>query len=486
MSGDPGEGRAPLSPATLPQLPSGIERPGYDRSGLTPGILHFGPGAFHRAHQAVFVDDILARDPRWAVSAVGLNSTAVAQALAPQEGLYTLAVLAEEARFRVIGSLVERPTLHDRGLIEARLGAPTTRLITATVTEKGYGLGRDGQLDREHPAIAADLRQPDRPRSYIGWLAHGLRLRRAAGAGGVTVLSCDNLAANGQRQRRALLDYAALVDPDLARWIKDEVRFPNTMVDAITPATDDRLRHRVAAALGLHDAWPVQREPFSQWVIEDDFRGERPPFDEAGVHFVPSVEAFEWAKLRLLNGAHSTLAYVGLLLGHETVSEAMADPVLAAFVERLMREDIVPTLPPGAGLDPPAYISTILARFRNSAVRHSLWQIASDGSQKLPFRLVATLVDARAAERPVGRLALPLAAWFRFLRLPRPPAPALVDPRASALLALAASGDVDALIDESGLLPGLLRADPIVRSALREAYQALTGPGAIREALFRG
>jgi fructuronate reductase len=464
-----------LSAATLADLPAAVGRPAYRRDGLVPGIVHFGPGAFHRAHQAAYVDAVLPHDPRWAISAAALNSTGVADALDPQDGLYALALLNEEPGWQVIGSLVERPTARDRVLLEQRFAAPETRLITATVTEKGYCLTAAGELDRDHPAIQADLARPDRPNGYVGWVVRGLALRRDAGQGGLTLLSCDNLAANGRRQKRAVLDFARTVDPDLARWIEDEVRFPSSMVDAITPATDDALRNRAAAALGLEDAWPIQRERFSQWVIEDDFAGERPPFDGAGAQFVADVEGFENAKLRLLNGAHSSLAYLGLLIGRETVADAMADAALAGFVERLMRDDIAATLAPTPGLDLPAYVSAVLARFRNPAVRHSLWQIAWDGSQKLPFRLLASLADARAAGRAPGRLTLPLAAWFRFLMLPRPPAPVLVDPLADRLLPLAATGDIDRFVAESGVFPENLREDATVRAALRRDMAALAG-----------
>jgi fructuronate reductase len=472
-----------LSPATLDRLPAGVERPGYRREGLIPGIVHVGPGAFHRAHQAAYADTVLAHDPRWGISAVALNSTGVADALMPQGGLYTLETLGEETRYRVIGSLLELPTARDRAAVIARLAAPTTRLVTATVTEKGYCLTAEGGLDRDNPAIRHDLSHPDAPGSYIGWLVQGLAARRAGGAGGLTVLSCDNLAANGRRQRSAVLDYAAALDPDFARWIKDEVRFPSSMVDSITPKSDDALSARVAAALGMEDAWPIQRETFTQWVIEDDFAGERPPFDLAGAQFVAAVEPFEEAKLRLLNGAHSTLAYLGILLGHGSVGEAMADPDLARFTAAMMQDEVAPTLTPSAGLDVAAYTDAVLERFRNPAMRHSLWQIAWDGSQKLPFRLFATIAEARGAGRPTGRLLLAVAAWLRFLALPRPPAPVLVDPLAERLLGPAAAGDVEALIDETGVFPPALRDDAALRARLRQGFAALATPAGVREAM---
>lgn len=456
-----------LSNATLAEVHGDVTTPRYDRRALTPGIVHFGPGAFHRAHQAAYADAVLAGDPRWSISAVALNSTGVADALRPQDGLYTLALLQETPRYRIIGSIAELLTAADPARIAARLAAPSTRLVTATVTEKGYCLTPEGALDFDHPAVRRDL-QGGTPTSLIGWIVHGLARRREEKADGLTILSCDNLAANGRRLQVAVLDLARAYDADLARWIAGEVRFPSSMVDSITPATDEALRARAAAASGLRDAWPIQREAFTQWVIEDDFAGPRPPFDTGGAQFVSSVTQFEEAKLRLLNGAHSSLAYLGALRGHETVRDAMADAPLAAFAEALMREDIAPTL----AMTPPGYIDAVLNRFRNPAIRHLLSQIAWDGSQKLPIRLFVTIADARAAGRPVDRLALPVAAWAKFLAREGPAYQPLVDPLGDRLVPLARAG-VDALVERSGVFPASLVADTVFRQALHEAGRRL-------------
>jgi fructuronate reductase len=350
------------------------------------------------------------------------------------------------------------------------------------VTEKGYHLTADGGLDFDDPAVARDLRREGPPVTLVGCLVHGLARRRAAGVSGPTLLSCDNLAANGRRLSRAVMDFAGASDPGLAAWIEAEVRFPCSMVDAITPATDDALRGRVRGETGLEDAWPVQREAFAQWVVEDSFAGERPPLERAGVQVVGSVAAFEEAKLRLLNGAHSTLAYLGLMLGRETTFDAMADPDLARFVERLMREDIAPELRSAPGLHLPAYIDAVLARFRNPAIRHLLSQIAWDGSQKLPFRLVASSLDALEDGRSVDRLLLPLAAWLRFVSLERPPAPPLVDPLAERLTELARTGP-EALIRGSGVFPPALLQQPGWVDRLKAAFDALDGPASLRARL---
>ncbi|MEE4454625.1 mannitol dehydrogenase family protein [Novosphingobium resinovorum] len=430
-----------LSDATLSALPAGVAQPQYDRSAVKPGVVHFGPGAFHRAHQAAAFDTLLAQDSRWGLTGVSLNSRGVADALNPQGGLYTLALLDAEIDYRVIGAIGRVLTRDDPAAILGALVHADTRIVSSTVTEKGYCLGADGTLDFANPAIAADLeaaRSADwTPGSFTGWLVRGLQARRLAGLPGVTVLCCDNLTDNGRKLGAATLALAEAIDPDTARWIADNVAFPNAMVDSITPATDDALRARIAAATGLEDAWPIQRERFTQWVIEDRFAGERPALDLAGVTFASEVRPFEKAKLRLLNGAHSSLAYIGLGRGLETVADAMADGELARFAERLMREDIAPSITPPPGLDLDRYISDVLARFRNPAIRHLLAQIAWDGSQKLPYRLLDTVREALAAGRSVERLALPIAAWLRFLAGAANEGRTITDPLAAPLLARA-------------------------------------------------
>lgn len=462
-----------LSNATLDQLPASVTRPAYDRAGVTPGVVHFGPGAFHRAHQAAAFDTLLASDPRWGLTGISLNSTSVAEALNPQDGLYTLALLEAETEYRVIGSIQRILTGTQRDEILAALAAPTTRIASTTVTEKGYCLGADGALDFAHPAIAADLDSPQTPKSVIGWLALGLAQRRRNGLPGITILSCDNLTDNGRKLGAAVRAFAEATDPDTAKWIEQEVRFPNAMVDSITPATDDALRARVAAETGLEDAWPIQRERFTQWVIEDDFAGERPELERAGVTFTRDVHGFEAAKLRLLNGPHSTLAYVGLGLGHASVAQAMADPRLASFAERLMREDIAPSLTPPAGLDLDRYIGDILARFANPAIEHKLSQIAWDGSQKLPYRILDTTRDALAAGRPIDRLAVPVAAWLRFIERAATSGSAITDPLADRLLAK--GGDWRAILAMREVF-GDLSDDPRFMKAVANAHAALADP----------
>ena len=477
-----------LSDATLGGLPGEVIRPAYDRAATRIGVVHFGPGAFHRAHQAFYLDRMLVQDPGLAISAVSLRSDAVRAALAPQDGLYSLTEREAGPSIRVIGSIREVLTAPAAPeAVFARLADPAVRIVSATVTEKGYCLTPGGDLDALHPDIAHDLAQPGAPTTLVGWLVEGLRRRHAAGGPGLAALSCDNVSGNGARFRRAVLQFAqARGEADLARWIEGEVGFPDSMVDSITPATDDALRAEVAERLGLTDAWPIQRERFAQWVIGDGLGADAAAFAEAGVTLTGDVAAFERAKLRLLNGAHSTLAYVGLRLGHATVAEAMADPRLAAFVEGLMRRDIAASLAPTAGLDVEAYIGEVLARFRNPAIVHQLSQIAWDGSQKLPFRLLATIAEALAAGRPVGRLVVGVAAWMLFVRERSRAGETITDPLAGRLaeIGLACDGDpprdVDRFLALTAVFPARLAQAAPVRAALEQAYRGLSGPDPCR------
>ena len=470
---------ARLSEATLADVRPEVIRPAYDRASTRIGVVHFGPGAFHRAHQAFYLDRMLASDPTLAISAVSLHSDSVRTALAPQDGLYSLLEREAEPTLRVIGAIKEVLTApRDPAAVFARLVDPAVRLVTATVTEKGYCLTPAGDLDIEHPEIRHDLGAPEAPLSFIGWLTEGLRRRRAAGLAGVTAISCDNLSGNGERLRRAVLQFAkARRDAELSRWIEDAVRFPVSMVDSITPATDEALRAEAAERLGLIDAWPIQRERFTQWVVEDQLGADAATFAAAGVTLTGDVAAFERAKLRLLNGAHSTLAYVGLGLGYESVAQAMADPRLAAFIETLMRQDIAPTLKPVAGFDLDRYIGDILARFRNPAIVHKLSQIAWDGSQKLPVRLFGTLVDALAQARPIGRLVVGIAAWMQFVRRQARAGVAIVDPLASELAAAGLACTGDAAMDVAifrglpGLFPPALDQSADFWTAIEDAYR---------------
>lgn len=446
--------------------------PAY-RGRLTTGIVHFGPGAFHRAHQADYVDRLLHHDPRWGIAATSLRSPGIVEALKRQNGLYTLAIVDAAPSFRTIGAHSRLLGPGEGATVRALLRDPAVRIVTSTVTEKGYCLAADGTLDTAHPDIAHDLAAPGSPRSLIGWLALGLADRRAARTAPFTALCCDNMAANGRKLAAAVTAFAERLDPELARWIAGEVRFPDTMVDAITPATTDALRARVWEATRWDDQAPVAREAYAAWVIEDVLPEGGPDLAGAGAVLTRDVAAWEQAKLRLLNGAHSTLAYAGLLIGHGTVAEAMGDPVLATFVERMMREDIVPTLAPST-LDLQAYAGDVLRRFRNPAIGHKLAQIAWDGSQKLPYRLLDTLADARAARRPLDRLATAVAAWLLFVRRQARAGVEIVDPLAPILTACGTAADApERLLALRQIFSAALAEDAAVRTAILDAAERI-------------
>ncbi|GFE89326.1 mannitol dehydrogenase family protein [Steroidobacter agaridevorans] len=483
-----------LSLASVAVLGSrNLKIPAYDRKAVSIGVVHFGPGAFHRVHQACYLDDVLHTDPRWGICEVSLHSTGVRDALVPQDGLYTIAILDAESSFRVIGSVKEVLVAPESpSAVLDRMVAPTTYIVSATITEKGYCLNKEGGLDFSHPDIAYDLKHPETPKTFVGFLARALRLRHDKGHEPFNVISCDNLADNGHRLRRAVLEFVRSSDPTLAAWIEKEVTFPCTMVDSITPATDDALRTRVKDALGVEDLWPVQREFFCQWVIENKLRGPQPDWASVGVTVTDDVAGFERAKLRLLNGAHSTLAYTGSLAGYETVSAAMGDTALATFVRRMMLENIRSGLAAPQGLDLDQYIEAVLRRFRNPTIRHLLAQIAWDGSQKLPFRILPTITENLAAGRSIARLCVPLAAWFHFIRRMTRDERQIMDPLAAQLSELAkrctgdAAADVSVFLSLEKVFNSDLARNGTFRAALENAYArlaAVESPAQLGEAL---
>lgn len=471
-----------LSRAALAGMPAVVARPSY--GAITTGIVHFGPGAFHRAHQADYIDRLLRADPRWGIAEVSLRSGTVSDALAAQDGLYTIELRDAAPEMRIIGAVSAVIGPGEGARLLAQLADPAVRLVTSTVTEKGYCLGGDATLDFGHADIVHDLAHPDQPQSVIGWLVAGLAARRAAGVPAFAVAPCDNLPGNGQRVAAAVEALARARDAGLADWIAGECRFAGTMVDSITPASDAALLARVTAATGLVDAAAVQRERFAQWVIEDVLPPGGPDLASVGVVMTHDVAGFERAKLRILNGAHSSLAYLGLLRGADTVAAAMADPVLAGFVERMVRSDVLPGVPALPGFDLDAYVDDVLARFRNPAIQHRLAQIAIDGSQKLPYRLLDSVLAARSEGRPVDRLLLPVAAWMRCIAR-APDASAIDDPLAPMLwdAARVGSDPVARFLDLSAVFPTALRDDAVVHVALSNAWHATSGSGPIDAAL---
>jgi len=418
-------------------------------------IVHFGTGNFHRAHQAWYTWAA----GGWAISGVSLRSPAIRDLLSPQGFGYTLAVKdAGGVEYHRIDCIDEILVASEEGAtILARLAAPDTHVVTFTITEKGYALGNDGALDLTHPAVQADLEGGIQ--TIYGFLARGLAARRDAGAGPITLISCDNLSANGGTLHRALIRFCERAAPDLVPWLAGHVSCPDTMVDRITPATTDALIAEVAQATGRTDAAPVATEAFTDWVIEDRFVGPRPAWETAGARLVEDVAPYELRKLRLLNGAHSWLAYAGTLAGYDFVHQAIADPALLSGAREIM-DEAAETLPDTVRADAPAYANALIARFANPALHHKLRQIAMDGSQKLPQRLAATWADRQAAGLPAPAIAAAIAAWVAFVRAETAAGRPLDDPKAAALAEASLAGDPVAAVLAVAGLPAAL-ADKI-------------------------
>ena len=405
-----------LDNASLPKLEETCRRPAYDRSILEPGTVHLGVGAFHRAHQAVYTDDAIeAAGGHWGTIGISLRSDTAAKQLNPQDGLFCVGSRdGSGEELRVIGNLQEvltAPLEPERA--RSVLADPRIGVVTLTITEKGYCLDpASGKLLEDHEDLrhAHDPTLP--PKSAIGYLVDAIRARRASGTAPFTIVSCDNLPSNGSRLHSALIQYASVSDEALARHIDAEIACPETMVDRIVPATTPDDLERVESLLGYRDAGYVKTEPFSQWVIENRFSAPVPAWDRAGALIVPSVAPFETAKLRLLNGPHSAIAYLGYLAGFEYVHEVMANPSLKRFVEELMSNEILPAVDPPPGLDLESYARELRRRFENPALEHRTWQIAMDGSQKLPQRLLNTIRYRIAGGLPYECLALAVAAWL--------------------------------------------------------------------------
>ncbi|SIN77178.1 mannitol dehydrogenase family protein [Vannielia litorea] len=448
-------------------LPDTVAGPGYTPADHGTGIVHLGLGAFHKAHQAAATDTALAAGGDWRICGVSLRSPEPAAQLGPQNGFFTLIERsAEGSRARVIGAIGQALCLGpDRAGVLAALTAPATRIVSLTVTEKGYGISRaTGGVDEGHPAIAHDLATPEAPIGVAGLLVWALKARRAAGVSPFTVLCCDNLPENGRLLRGLLVDFARRTAPEMAGFIAGEVAFPSTMVDRITPAATPETLAAAEEMTGFRDEAAVETEAFSQWVIEDRFPTGRPAWEAAGAMFVADVKPYEEMKLRMLNGAHSMLAYAGFLAGHRHVSDVMQDAPLAALVRRHLAAAAA-TLPPLEGVDLAAYAEALAARFANPHLKHATYQIAMDGTEKLPQRLLAPAADALAAGQPLGPYAFALAAWMRYAMgtTEAGEAYALRDPREAEVQARATgASDTAEIVERLMALPGLM--PPVLRN----------------------
>jgi len=450
---------------TLSGLAPTAKLPAYDRNQLKSGILHLGPGAFFRAHFAPFTDAALAASGGdWGIEVASLRTADVADHLNEQNGLYTMLIRDTSGTVaQVIGPILRAhvATRDPAGLLD-RLEDPAIRIVSLTVTEKAYGMDTaTGGLDLNHADVAADLANRHAPRGVIGYLVEGLSRRRAKGIAPFTPLSCDNLPSNGAVLKRLVLDFAERVDPSLRQWIEANVPFPSTMVDRITPASTEATYQDAERLTGRQDLAAIETEPFTQWVIEDHFANGRPAWEKAGALMVTDVSAYEKMKLRMLNGAHSLLAYLGYIGGYEFIRDVMDDAGLAALAYRHMHA-AARTLDAVPGIDLDDYASELIARFANKAIAHRTYQIAMDGTQKLPQRLLEPATEALAHGDKAETYAIAVAAWMRYAigEHGNGERYELRDPRAGEIAALIADVPRTGLAISAALftLPGLFPA----------------------------
>ena len=408
-----------LSETVLSSLPESVKAPAYRRSDLTPGILHIGVGNFHRAHQAIYLSKLfdLGEGRDWAIVGAGLKpyDKTMRERLQAQDWLTTVVELDPEGlSAQVCGAMIDFVDVDPKALI-ARLGEPDIRIVSLTITEGGYFVEPNtGGFDVNHPEIQADLASPDAPQTVFGVLVAALLARRDKGLEPFTVMSCDNLPENGHMAKQAVAGFARALSPEAGSWIADNVAFPNGMVDCITPATGDRERGLVQERFGLTDAAPVVCEPFRQWVLEDHFPAGRPALEKVGVEFVEDVAPYELMKLRILNGGHATIAYPGALLGHYFVHDAMADPLICAFLKKLEEDEILPTVPEIPGVSFETYLTTVMDRFSNPAVGDTIPRLCLDGSNRQPKFILPSIQDRLDKGLPVAGLALETALWCRY------------------------------------------------------------------------
>lgn len=419
-----GAGRepVPLRQATLERLPAEVGIPTYDRSAVRVGIVHIGVGGFHRAHQAMYVDRLLNGQSatEWGICGVGVlaGDARMAEVLGAQDGLYTLVEKAPDGTLRaqVIGSVVRY--LHapaDPERVLQQMAHPDVRIVSLTITEGGYALDAvTNDFDAADPGIVRDLAAAGPPETAFGFVTEALRRRRDRGIPPFTVMSCDNIEGNGHIAQRVFTAFARLADPDLADWIDSNVRFPNSMVDRITPVTTPEDIAEVRDRVGIADGWPVICEPFSQWVLQDSFSTGRPPLERVGVHVVTDVRPYELMKLRLLNASHQALCYFAYLAGYRLVHEACQDPLFATFLLGFMREESTPTLQPPPGVDLPAYQQQLIERFSNANIRDTIARLCADSSDRIPKWLLPVIRDQLTVGGPIDRATAVVAAWARY------------------------------------------------------------------------
>ena len=411
-----------LSSRTLPLLPASVPTPGYDRRQVRVGIVHLGVGVFHRSHQAMYLDRLMERGEAldWGICGVGVlpGDRRVAEVMREQDCLYTLAVARPDGTLdaRVVGSVVEYLLApDDPAAVVERMADPAVRIVSLTVTEGGYNVDDvTGAFDATDPAVQADLVPGAAPRTVFGLVTEALVRRRERGVAPFTVMSCDNVPRNGEVARRSFAAFAALRDPALGDWVAREVAFPGSMVDRITPATTDAHRAELARRTGVEDGWPVVCEPWAQWVLEDRFGSGRPPLEAVGVQLVDDVEPYELMKLRLLNGSHQAMGYLGVLAGHAFVHEVCQDPLFRRFLHRYLDREATPTLAPVPGIDLDAYKAELLDRFANPHVRDTLARLCAESSDRIPKFLLPVLRAELASGGEIRCAVAVLAGWARY------------------------------------------------------------------------
>jgi mannitol 2-dehydrogenase len=412
----------PLNARTLKYWSGRLPAPAYDRDLVTPGVVHVGVGGFHRAHQAMYLDRLMNEGTAldWGICGTGVMAAdrRMKQALDAQDGLYTLVLKHSDGTWepRVIGSIVEYLFAPDdpEAVIE-KMASAAIRIVSLTVTEGGYNISdATGEFDVANPDVIHDLQPGAVPRTTFGLITEALWRRRQRGLAPFTVMSCDNLPGNGNVAKRAFTAFARLRDPELGEWAEREVRFPNSMVDRITPVTTDADRAGVRQRFGIEDLWPVVCEPYVQWVLEDTFTTDRPPYEQAGVQVVDHVEPYELMKLRLLNGSHQAMCYFAYLSGYRLVHEAAQDPLYRAFLLGYMDQEATPTLPPVPGVDLDEYKHTLIERFANPQIRDTITRLCAQSSDRIPKFLLPVVRQQLATGGEIRRCAAVVASWARY------------------------------------------------------------------------
>ncbi len=409
-----------LSLSNLDRMPSGVAVPGYERDNLKAGILHFGVGNFHRSHQAVYLDRLFnaGKGHDWAIVGAGVFDGEKTGRLKLKEQDWLTTVVEQDAGHKqahVTGAMIDFLTPGDADSIIGKLADPAIRIVSLTITEGGYFINpASGKFDPAHPDIVSDAKNIARPTTVFGLILAGLIRRRELKLKPFTVMSCDNIPHNGKVTADAVTGLAGLVDKGLAAWVRDTVAFPNGMVDRITPATTDRERSMLSRDFGIEDNWPVFCEPFIQWVLEDRFTNGRPALEEVGVQFVDDVSPFELMKIRILNGGHATIAYVSGLLDIHFVHEGMQEPMVRGFLDKLEKEEIIPTVPPVPGVVLDDYYALIARRFSNPTIGDTIRRLCLDGSNRQPKFIIPTIADRLKSGKGVKGLALESALWCRY------------------------------------------------------------------------